>query len=153
MNDLKALVIRNIKNFLRDKAAVFFSFLSIIILVALYFMFIGNNFRPNELAGLLTNQQLDFMVYSQLIPGLIVINTASIPIGNLGNIINDFEYGQVNSLLVTPVKRYKITLGYYISSFVITFVLSLMLIIFAFLIIGITTFRFYSFDIWIYTIL
>src|SRR5690554_5579913 len=134
-----SLINRNIKTYLRDKTAVFFSFLSVIILLTLYLLFLGNNLKPTGMDGILTESELTFMVYAQLIPGLIVINSVSIPLGNLGNIINDFEYRQIDGFLVTPIKRYKIILAYYIASFMITFIISLLMLVAAFLIVGLST--------------
>jgi len=148
-----SLVNRNIKAYLRDKTAVFFSFLSVIILLGLYILFLGNNLRPDGLEGILTDNQITFLVYSQLIPGLIVINSVSIPLGNLGNIINDFEYRQIDSFLVTPVKRYKVIIAYYLSSFVITVIISILLTVAAFLIMGISTGEHLAFMIYIQSIL
>src|SRR5690554_3202617 len=120
MIELKALTIRNMKVFLRDKVAVFFSFLSVIILLALYLLFIGNNYKPNELIGVLTEGEINFLVYSQLLPGLLVINSLTISLGNLGNIINDIELKIADGFLVTPVKRTVVIFAYYASSFIIT---------------------------------
>ena len=139
MYSLTSLIQRNIKSYLRDKTAVFFSFLSVMILLALYLLFLGNNFKPQGLEGVLTDNQITFMIYAQLIPGLLVINCLSIPLGNLGSMINDFEYRQIDSFLVTPVKRYKIILAYYLASFIITVIISLILLVAAFVIIGLST--------------
>lgn len=38
---LKAMVIRNLKLFFRDKAAVFFSLLGVLIIIFLYVLFLG----------------------------------------------------------------------------------------------------------------
>lgn len=139
MYSLLSLVSRNIKTYVRDKTAVFFSFLSVIILLALYLLFLGNNFKPQGLDDILTEGQITFMVYAQLIPGLLVINSLSIPLGNLGSMINDFEYRQIDSFLVTPIKRYKVILTYYLASFIITLVISLLLLVAAFVLIGVST--------------
>lgn len=139
MYSIASLVNRNIKTYLRDKTAVFFSFISVIILLALYLLFLGNNFRPTGLDGILSEQQISFLVYAQLIPGLLVINSMSIPLGNLGTMINDFEFHQIDSFLVTPIKRYKVILTYYISSFIITVIISFILLVAAFLAIGLST--------------
>src|SRR5690554_2004494 len=139
MYSLISLVHRNIKTYLRDKVSVFFSFLSVIILLALYILFLGNNLRPGGMENILTESEITFLVYAQLIPGLVVINSVSIPLGNLGMMINDFEYRQIDGFLVTPVKRYKIILAYYIASFMITFIISLLMLIAAFVIVGLTT--------------
>lgn len=139
MYSMISLVQRNIKTYLRDKTAVFFSFLSVIILLMLYLLFLGNNMRPGGMENILTESQITFLVYAQLIPGLVVINSVSIPLGNLGIMINDFEYRQIDGFLVTPVKRYKIILAYYIASFMITFIISLLMLVAAFLIVGLST--------------
>lgn len=139
MYSLISLAHRNIKTYLRDKVSVFFSFLSVIILLALYILFLGNNLRPGGMENILTESEITFLVYAQLIPGLVVINSVSIPLGNLGMMINDFEYRQIDGFLVTPVKRYKIILAYYIASFMITFIISLLMLIAAFVIVGLTT--------------
>lgn len=139
MYNFKLLVVRNIKIYLRDKAAVFFSFLSLMILLVLYLLFLGNNLKPTGMDDILTDSQLTFMVYAQLIPGLIVINSVSIPLGNLGNVINDFEYRQIDGFLVTPVKRFKFILGYYVASFIITVIFSSLLVFVAYFIMSALT--------------
>lgn len=144
---------RNIKVYLRDKAAVFFSFLSVIILLGLYILFLGNNFKPNQLVGILTDQELNFLVYSQLLPGIMIINAVSIPLGNLGNIINDFEYRKLDGFLVAPVKRGKVILSYYLSSFLITVVISIFMIIVAYVAIGLYTGIFFDIDVILLSIL
>ena len=148
-----SLINRNIKTYLRDKTAVFFSFLSVIILLTLYLLFLGNNLKPTGMDGILTESELTFMVYAQLIPGLIVINNVSIPLGNLGNIINDFEYRQIDGFLVTPIKRYKVILSYYLASFIITVVITVLLVIFAFLLMGIATGIHLTLDVYLKSIL
>ncbi len=148
MLNLVALFKRNIKIYLRDKTAVFFSFLSVIILLTLYLLFIAENMKPTELDGILTDKELTFLVYSQLIPGLIVINSVSIPLGNLGNIINDFEYKQIDGFLVTPIERPKIILSYYLSSFVISSFINILIVIASLGIITLSTGIGYSLQVW-----
>ncbi|WP_025725516.1 ABC transporter permease [Acholeplasma granularum] len=139
MYSLMSMVSRNIKTYLRDKTAVFFSFLSVIILLGLYMLFLANNLKPTGMDQILTDNQITFMVYSQLIPGLLIINSVSIPLGNLGTMINDFEYRQIDGFLVTPIKRYKVILSYYLSSFIITVFISLLMLSVAFLLMGVAT--------------
>src|SRR5690606_27838801 len=86
-------------------------------------------------------------------PGLIVINSVSIPLGNLGNVINDFEYRQIDGFLVTPIKRYKVILSYYLSSFIITVVISVLLVIGAFFLMGLATGIHLTLDVYLKSIL
>ncbi len=71
MNDILVLTKRNIKIYLRDKAAVFFSFLSIIILLALYFLFLKNAYITDELADLLAKNEIEFITNSLMISGVL----------------------------------------------------------------------------------
>lgn len=120
MYEVISLTTRNVKIFIRDKTAVFFSLLSVIILLAIYILFLGNAFSDDSLSSVLTPGELDFMTYSIMMSGVLVINTLTLSLGNLGNIISDFEYKMMNAFLVTPIRRYKIILAYYLSSLLIT---------------------------------
>src|SRR5690606_5670319 len=144
MSEFLALTTRNIKIFLRDKTAVFFSFLSVIILLGLYILFLGNQFKMEGLNDLFTDQEQNFFVYSQMIPGLIVINTLTISLGNLGNVINDLEYKIMDGFMVTPVKRFKVIFAYYSSSLLITIALSWAMLLAAWGLLGITSGIFFN---------
>ena len=146
MFEITSLIKRNIKIYLRDPLAVFFSFLSTIILMMIYILFLGN-VGGDELGALLTNNEMRFLIYSQMMAGIIVLNTLTIPLGNLGSIVTDFEDNKMDAFMVTPVKRYKIILGYYIASLIITFVLSLLFWILAVIVLGLVTGIFFPFKI------
>lgn len=145
MLDLKYLVIRNLRLYLRDKVSIFFSFLSSIILIGIYVLFLGNSILPTDIYQLITKGEAQFLVYGQMLAGIVVLNTINIPLANMGNLIFDFEYKQIDSFVVTPVKRIKIILGYYLSSIIITTVLSIIIWLASVLMIGFVTGNFFSF--------
>lgn len=142
MNDLLALVKRNILVFLRDKTAVFFSFLSIIILLSLYFLFLGKLYTQS-LDGISDNLKT-YLSTSQMMGGILVINTLSLSLGMMGNLVNDLETQKINAFLVTPVKRSKIIIGYYISSFIVTTILSILIWFATILYVGLSSGFWYS---------
>lgn len=146
MFEIISLVKRNIKIYLRDPLAVFFSFLSTIILMMIYILFLGN-VGGDELGAILTNNEMKFLIYSQMMAGIIVLNTLTIPLGNLGSIVTDFEQNKMDAFMVTPVKRYKIILGYYVASLLITLVLSIVFWIIAVIVLGLVTGIFFPFKI------
>jgi multidrug/hemolysin transport system permease protein len=125
MFDLTCLVKRNIYTFLRDKTAVFFSFLSVIILLALYFLFIGRQYTTGGSLDLIDENLRTFLGVSIIMGGVLVINTISLSLGVMGNVISDLANHRLDGFLVTPVKRYKIILSYYISAILVTSILSL----------------------------
>ena len=146
MFEIVSLVKRNIKIYLRDPLAVFFSFLSTIILMMIYILFLGN-VGGDELGAILTNNEMKFLIYSQMMAGIIVLNTLTIPLGNLGSIVTDFEQNKMDAFMVTPVKRYKIILGYYFASLLITLALSIVFWILAVIVLGLVTGIFFPFKI------
>ncbi|MBU1141103.1 MAG: ABC transporter permease [Firmicutes bacterium] len=151
MYDLTSLVKRHILTFLRDKTAVFFSFLSVLILLALYFLFIGRQYTSGEeLASLDANMKI-YLTAGIMMGGILIINTASLSLGMMGNLINDLVQRKLDGFLVTPVKRYKIILSYYISSILVTAVLSLFMWFLTFLYVGIASGYWYSLHAFLYT--
>lgn len=91
MNEILTLMGRNIKIYLRDKVAVFFSFLSVIILLMIYILFLGNQFTSPSLEAIMSQAELDFFKYSVMMPGVLVLNTITISMGNLGTLIEDMD--------------------------------------------------------------
>ena len=137
---------RSIRLFLRDKAAVFFSFLSTLILLALYFLFIGKSYADgmSELLGsLLSTDEIYSMVYVQMIVGVLVLNSLSLSIGAFTTIAHDFENRKVDSFLLTPIKPSALLSGYFFGGFIVSFLLNTFTWLLSILIIGIT------FDYWV----
>jgi len=131
---------RGILLFLRDKATVFFSFLSTIILIALYFLFIGKSYADgmSEVAGnALSTDTIYSVVYIQMIVGVLVLNSLSLSIGAFSTIAHDFENRKVDSFLLTPVKSSELLIAYFSGGFIISFVLNTFTWLLSILIIGI----------------
>ena len=74
MKIILALSKRNLRLFVRDKALVFFSFLSVIIILGLYVLFLGeiqvNNIKQSIGMDL---PEIDALVYAWMLPGLIAV--------------------------------------------------------------------------------
>ncbi|VEU79936.1 ABC transporter permease [Haploplasma axanthum] len=144
MYQISNLVKRNIKIFLRDRTAVFFSFLSVIIMLGLYFLFL-NNMYSSYLPDVITEKQKNFITTSQMMGGIIVINTLTLSLGMMGNMVNDIYFKKIESFLVTPVKRSRIFISYYLSTMIVTYILSLLMWLFTIVYVVITTGYSYSF--------
>lgn len=126
MFELWSLTKRHMLRYLKDKAAVFFSFLSIIILLALYILFIGQSYT-SDLPDLFPDELKTFLVVSLLMGGVLVINTMSLSLGIMGTFVEDMAKRSIDAFLVTPVKRWKIIVSYYLSAIIVTSVLSLVM--------------------------
>jgi len=132
---------RSIRLFLRDKATIFFSFLSTIILITLYFLFIGKSYADGMgemLGNALTKDAIYSVVYIQMIVGVLVLNSLSLSIGAFSTIAHDFENRKVDNFLLTPIKSSNLLISYFFSGFIISFVLNTFTWLLSILIIGIT---------------
>ena len=117
------MVIRNLKLYLRDKAAVFFSFLSVIIILALYILFLGK-MQSDNLGDAFGNVEgIDWLVSSWIMAGLITVSTVTVPLGAVGKLIDDRADGLINDFYTSPINRNILALSYLISSWVIGFIM------------------------------
>jgi len=148
MYNLINMTKRNTLIFLRDKTAVFFSFLSVLILLALYFLFIGRQYVDDSNFGdfVISDNLKTFLSTSVIMGGVLVINTVSLSLGVMGNVITDLENRRLDGFLVTPVKRYKIILSYYITSIMVTATLTLMMWFLTVIYVGVFSGYWYSFE-------
>ena len=131
---------RSVLLFLRDKSTVFFSFLSTIILIALYFLFIGKSY-VDGIAGstgdAVSSDSINAMVYIQMIVGVLVLNSLSLSIGAFSTIAHDFENRKVDSFLLTPIKSRSLLISYLSGAFIISFVLNTFTWLLSIVIIGV----------------
>ncbi|HZK21191.1 MAG TPA: ABC transporter permease [Oscillospiraceae bacterium] len=154
MIHITALTKRNIKLFLRDRATVFFSLLSTLILVGLYLLFIAKTYSDallGEMGGLLSESGSNFLIYLQMIAGVMILNSMSLSTGAFGTIAKDFENRRVDSFLLTPARVHEILISYFAAGFLISFILNLFSWIISFLLIGFLTTYWISLKVFILT--
>lgn len=125
MTILYQLVRRNVLLFLRDKASVFFSFLSVIIILLLYILFLGKMQADNIADQMSSIEGISWLVASWIMAGLLTVSTITVPLGALGNLINDKDKGLINDFYTSPINRKVFALSYLISSWVIAFLMVL----------------------------
>lgn len=113
---------RNLKLFFRDKGAVFFSLLAVIIVIGLYILFLGD-----QLVKDLDNNQVDnarFLMNSWLIAGVLAVTSISTTLGAFGIIVDDKVKKIEKDFRCAPISRSSIAGGYIISSFAIGVIMS-----------------------------
>jgi multidrug/hemolysin transport system permease protein len=129
MNKIWNLTNRNLKRYFRDKGALFFSFLSVFIVVVLYVVFLANMQIKNlqmEFGNSVDSKQL---VYSWIIGGLLCIPAVSVPLFTLTFKIEDAAEGTQDDLLVAPVKRYYIMFGYVITAWITGVIMTMLTLV------------------------
>lgn len=119
---MKIMVKRNLKIYFQDKAAVFFSMLSVIIIFALYIFFIGDSISSG----------LKFLPHPNRLMRAWMLASASITtsLGAYGVMISDRENKTIKDFYSSPVSRRQIAGGYIITGFIISIIMSIFTLIF-----------------------
>lgn len=117
---------RNAKIYLRDKSSVFFSLLSVLIIIGLYALFLAE-IQVDSLRSIVGDiKGIRFLVDSWIMSGILIVNTITVTLGVLGNMVDDIARKRLNGFLVTPIKRRSIIWGYLLSSWFVGIAISLL---------------------------
>lgn len=104
---MKTLIKRNIKLYFRDKTNLFFSMLSILIIIVLFALFLGQgNWGSAEIRD------------SWLMAGVLAVASITTSIGSFEIVISDRLNKIAKGFYASPVKRSHITAAYIISPFI-----------------------------------
>lgn len=119
------LIKRNMKVYFRDKVSVFFSFLSILIIIMLYALFLGN-IQVNAIKQSAGDVEgIRFLVDTWIMAGIIAISTVTISLGALGTMVDDQHKKILRDFVVAPIKKSKIVASYIVSTWIIATIVGL----------------------------
>jgi multidrug/hemolysin transport system permease protein len=113
---------RNLKQYFRDRAAVFFSVLSVIIVFALYVFFLGDTMMGGSLQKA---EGAKFLMDSWIMAGILAITGMSTTMGVLGIMVEDNARKISKDFLTSPMKRSRLAGGYILSAFTIGVIMSI----------------------------
>lgn len=124
---MRPLVKRNLTLFFRDKSAVFFSLLSVFIIIGLYVLFLGEVMVKSmpDLEG------VRFLMDSWIMAGMLAVTPITTALGSLENMISDKKNKVYKDFAASPVKRSTLIGGYIISTFIISLVMTFVTFILA----------------------
>lgn len=129
MNTITVLIRRNLRIYFRDRASVFLSLLSALILLMLYLLFLGglqvdelNSSVPNA-----TSEDINWFVGSWVFAGILMITTFTTGFAALGVYVDDKSSGRFKEFRVSPIRRHELILGYQIAAFIISTLMSLII--------------------------
>ncbi len=133
MNQLFHLTKRNILVYVKDKSAVFFSMLSMIIVLMLMFFFLGDmnvNYvtELQELYGGVRDSaadlnNADYLVQYWTLAGLMVVNSMTVTLTVVGTLVTDRAGNKLKSFYTAPVSRFTVALSYILAAILVGFVL------------------------------
>ncbi len=127
MTNFTELVKRNIRVYIRDKGAVFFSLLSMLIVLGLMLFFLGD-MNISSLTDLLgefpdrnadtDKQNAELFVMLWTCGGILSINAATVTLAVYSSMISDRKKGVLNSIYTAPVSRLTISAAYVTSAWI-----------------------------------
>lgn len=124
-----SLAIRNTRLFLRDKSQVFFSFLSMFIIIALYALFLGDVQVQQIKQSIGDLDGVRWLVDAWIIAGIIAVNTVNTTMFSLTTMVNDVDSKVVKDLYTAPIRKGQIVLGYIVSSWITGILMSVISLI------------------------
>ena len=114
MSQLSIITSRNLKQYLRDKGAIFFSLLSMLIVILLMFFFLADS-NTNSITDLLSQfpgrdpakdkENAALLVLAWTCAGIVSINAVTVTQASLSYMIRDRETGTLSSIYTAPVSR------------------------------------------------
>ena len=129
MREVRSLVKRITLVYVRDRAAVFFSILSMLIILMLVWLFLGNMNSDNIVEMLSSyggirdaaqdKENADYLVIVWTLAGVLLSNCVTISMTVMGNMIYDEEKNKLACFYTAPIGRMKIALGYVLSAWMI----------------------------------
>ena len=126
---MKAFLRRNLLLFFKDKSAMFFSLLAVLIIIVLYLLFLGNVWNESDDLSFIANPRL--LMDSWTMGGILAVCSITTTMGAFGIMIEDKSKKLYKDFYASPIKRSEITGGYILSSFIIGVVMTCITLVLA----------------------
>lgn len=108
------LAIRNCKIYFRQKSTVFFSLLGVFIIILLYAVFLGEQFKRG-----INVIEVDILMNSWVIAGIIAVTSVTTTMGAFELYVEDRVNHISKDFSASPIAYYKVIGGYILCAFVI----------------------------------
>lgn len=130
MSGFMSLLQRDIKIFYRTRGNLFFSLLSVLILIVLHFAIFRDTYTDAwaavtaHIPGLtIQREYLQWIADSLMFSAIIPIGAVTISLTTLGLMVADREKNSLSDFLVAPIRRNSLLASYLFSSFIVGFVM------------------------------
>lgn len=128
MKTLLILIKRNIKLFFKDKGMFFTSFITPIILLALYIIFLGDVYKESLISSLPDTVKPSESIINGIVGGEMIssmLSTSAVTIAFCSNflMVQDKANGSIRDLNISPTKRHIIFISYFVSTIISTIII------------------------------
>ncbi|MHB8128209.1 MAG: ABC transporter permease [Mobilitalea sp.] len=145
---LLRLIKRNILVYSRDRSNVFFSLLSMIIIIGLMVIFLGKmnadgvvnllNQFGGERDAVVDMANAEQLVMLWALAGIVVVNSVTITLIMVGIMVEDEEQKRLSSFYVSPVNRSVFVLGYIVAAIIMGIIMCTLTVVIGEVYIGVT---------------
>lgn len=150
MYTLYQLTKRHMLLYFRDRSAVFFSLLSVLIVLILMLVFLGDMNKDNLIQlvssaqGVIDEADANHVIILWTIAGILVVNAFTNPITMIGIYIKDKEEHKLESFYASPISRGTLILSYLIAAILTGFIMCLFILLLSALYVASTGYSFVS---------
>ena len=116
---------RNLLVFFKDKASVFFSLLSVFIIIGMYALFLGDVWT----SGMTDIVGARYLMDSWIVAGLIAVTSVTTTMGAFGTMVEDQSTKRIKDIRSAPLPRVSIAGGYILSAFIIGVIMSVIALV------------------------
>lgn len=124
---MMAMTKRNLLVFFRDKASVFFSLLSVFIIIGLYVLFLGNVI----VSGMEDIPGARALMDNWIMAGLLAVAGLTSTMGAFGIMVDDRHKKIIKDFSASPVSRWQLAGGYIVSAFLVGVIMSVITLVLA----------------------
>lgn len=139
MKEVYYLLKRNMLLYIRDYMSVFFSVLSMLIVLALMVIFLGNMNSENVVEALAEfggvrdiaadEKNASYLIQMWTLAGILEVNAVTVTLTVMGAMVQDEAKNRLASFYMAPVSRIKIALGYILSSWIVASVMCVLTVV------------------------
>ncbi|NLC66497.1 MAG: ABC transporter permease [Clostridium sp.] len=125
---MSKIIYRNVSLYFRDKASVFFSLLSVLIVMLLYILFLSNVqvVSITEQIGATANKNnISYLINTWILAGILSITTVTSTLGALAFMVNDRENKIIKDFKSSPITNSTYPVAGVISSFIVGLTMSI----------------------------
>lgn len=137
---MKSIFLRNNLVYFRNKSMVFYSLFSVFVSLIIYSLFIGRNIET----GFSETPYGNIVAQKWLLGGILSITPITVSLSCFSIMVRDKYYGALDDFFVAPVKKYEISGGFILSSFLISLLMCIIQILLFVLIIAGNPFEFFE---------
>ena len=124
---INQLISRNLRLYFRDKSAVFFSLLSVIIVIGLFVIFLAQSQIDSiveKVGDSIAEDKISYLVHSWIMAGLLSITTLTSVLGGYGSMVNDREKRIIMGFKSAPLKSWEYPFANVFTAFLIGVIIS-----------------------------